>query len=678
MADVVGSDEGAEAAGTDPEQAGQSDGAATARAGDGDGAEVEAGDAGSESGGGESGGGDTPANEAGDGAETDGAEAGTEAGSDADGDPEGDEEAGSDEVAAAEPSAEAALDEGSQDAGSAIPDGDDAAEETGAAEEQAAETGESAESEVTAEVVTEVEAEVVAEVEAEVVTEVAVEAVTVVEVTEVEAEVPPAPAEEVVAVEAVEAVEETAAVAVVDESVASVVAVASAAPAPAPAPAPVPTPVRSGDAAGRPLPLGLDRRKALLVGGAVVVVGGVVAAFAASGGGSSSTASGKTGAGSLGGKPASPSAAPVPAARISTVPADGATGVDPSKAITVQVNGGTIDSVTLSGQDQTNGTLSTDRSSWTSANVLSVDSHYELTVTAKNSAGKNTTSTVSFRTLSPSATFGVSEVVPPRGSTVGVGQPIRVTFSNYVPAEYKASLEKACVVNTSPPVAGAWYWVSNSTDGAVVDWRPETFWPVNTKVTVNFSLNGVRLGEHQFGVEDYKPHEFTISDRDLRLIVDKDEFRATCYENGKVIKTFPIDTGMTTEETFVTYTGTMSVLGKGNPVEMKGNYGPGDTYDDFVNWATQITWSGTYVHAAEWDTEIGHANDDSHGCVHCRAEDAEWFYNRVISGDVVTINGKRTRPVAVGNGICTFTLDWKSVLKGSAYGPTLNGKPVSA
>jgi lipoprotein-anchoring transpeptidase ErfK/SrfK len=135
---------------------------------------------------------------------------------------------------------------------------------------------------------------------------------------------------------------------------------------------------------------------------------------------------------------------------------------------------------------------------------------------------------------------------------------------------------------------------------------------------------------------------------------------------------------VTTAETFVTYTGTMAVLGKGNPVEMKGNYGPGDTYDDFVNWATQITWSGTYVHAAPWDGEIGHANDDSHGCVHCRTADAEWYYGKVITGDVVTISGSRARAVAVSNGICTFTLDWATLLKGSAYGATINGRPVSA
>jgi lipoprotein-anchoring transpeptidase ErfK/SrfK len=538
---------------------------------------------------------------------------------------------------------------GAEDAGEAEqPVADTPAEEPAAAAEAAAEEPVEAAAEPAAEAVTEPDAEPAAET-AEPVAEVAAEPIA--EPAAEAAEPPEAPSGDA------------------QEPVVVAAAVAAA-----------PT-----SAAGGHL---LDRRKALLIGGAgVLVIGGAVAAFAASGSGSSNSAAsqhdGSTGvAGTTAGKsaPASASAAPTVALpTITSVPADGASGVDPSKPITVRVLNGTIDEVSFSGQGQTSGTLSSDGSSWTSSGVLSIDTGYELTVTAKNSAGKTATSTVSFHTLEPSLTFGVSSVVPPRGSTVGVGQPIRVTFSNYVPTEYQAALEKACVVTTNPPVAGAWYWVSNDEDGgAVVDWRPENFWAVNTKVSIAFNLDGVRLGEHQYGTENYRPtHDFTISSRDLRLVVDKDTFKATCYQDGKVIRSWPISTGMTTAETFVTYTGTMAVLGKGNPVEMKGNYGPGDTYDELVNWATQVTWSGTYVHAAPWDPDLGHANDDSHGCIHCPTADAEWFYGRVIDGDVVTVTGSRQRTVAVDNGICTFTLDWSDVVKGSAYGPTLNGAPVS-
>ena len=423
--------------------------------------------------------------------------------------------------------------------------------------------------------------------------------------------------------------------------------------------------VRSDDPSGRPSspPTGGGPIRALAGRRAILRVGGAAAAT--------------IGAVAAGIALVPRRGASVPPPTVSTVPVNGASGIDPSKPVTVHVSGGEIASVQLSGQPAA-GTLSSDRHTWVFDGGLGVNTDYRLTVNTLNSLSTETTVTTSFRTLTPTATLGITSVAPPRGATVGVGQPIRVTLTGSVPDAYKAAFEKACVVSTNPPVTGAWYWVSNDSNGAVVDWRPETFWATGTQVSIAFNLNGVHLGDQRYGAENYAAHAFTISDRDLRLVIDKDSYRATCYENGQVIRTFPIDTGITSSETFVTYTGTMAVLGKGNPVEMKGNYGGGDVYDDFVNWATQITWSGTYVHAAPWDPDIGSANDDSHGCIHCRTEDAQWFYGKNIAGDVVTITGSRSRPVAVDDGICTFTIDWPTVVAGSAYGPTRNGKPVSA
>jgi lipoprotein-anchoring transpeptidase ErfK/SrfK len=363
-----------------------------------------------------------------------------------------------------------------------------------------------------------------------------------------------------------------------------------------------------------------------------------------------------------------------PPATVTTVPADGAAGVDPSVPVTVTATNGTVTSVQLSGGSagaETSGTLSGSSSTWTSNGTLDIDTSYQLQVQVTGKDGKTVTTTSNFSTLKPTAELGVDTMWPDDGSTVGVGQPIRVQFTNYVPQEYRADVEKACIVTTSPAVQGAWYWAADD----IMDWRPQNFWAVNSKVSVALNLEGVRAGETQFGVKDHSLN-FTIRDTDLRLLVDAKAFKATCYVNGSDVRSWPIDTGKA-GETFITWQGIFAVLGKGNPVEMKGNYGPGDTYDDFVNWATQITWSGTYVHAAPWDGDIGYANDDSHGCVHCHTEDAEWFYNIVQDGDVVTIDGSLKRPVAVDNGICTFTLDWAQVVAGSAYGPTLNGTPVS-
>lgn len=448
-------------------------------------------------------------------------------------------------------------------------------------------------------------------------------------------------------------------------------------PEPLPAAQPEPQSAAYAEPTSSNLASRLPRRGVIVAGGALALaaIGGIAAAVASSGGGSKSNAAsgGSGGVNTAGNTPiAAPSPSPsptFPAPTFTTVPANGAANVDPSKPVTVTVADGTITSVQLSGGQETSGTLSGDKSTWTSNGALSVSTSYQLQVQAAGQDGTNVSKTVSFSTLKPSATLGVLEMWPGDGSSVGVGQPIRVQFTNYVPQAYKADVEKACVVTMTPAVPGAWHWVAADT----MDWRPEAFWATGTKVSVAFNLAGVRAGTHQFFVKNHSM-DFNIRDTDLRLIVDAKAYKATAYENGRVVRTFPIDTG-SDDPRFITWSGTFAVLGKGNPVEMKGDYGNGDKYDELVSWATQITYSGTYVHAAPWDGQIGEVNS-SHGCIHCRTVDATWFYNLAHVGDVVQVTGTN-KPVDVTNGFGDYTSSWSEWLAGSAYGATQGGTPVS-
>lgn len=418
----------------------------------------------------------------------------------------------------------------------------------------------------------------------------------------------------------------------------------------------------------------IPRRSLIIAGGLVTVgaVGGIAAAVASSGGSGSKQL--PTAGGAPNGAPAtsaSPSPSPTyPPVAFTTVPANGAANVDPSQPITVTVANGTISSVELSGGQTTSGTLSDDKSTWTSNGTLALSTSYTLQIQATGKDGKNVGSSASFTTLKPTATLGVLEMWPGDGMSVGVGQPIRVQFTNYVPTEYRAAVEKACVVTTTPAVAGAWYWVQQD----MMDWRPQDYWQTGTQVSVALNLAGVKAGTHQYGAKNHTL-DFTIRGTDLRLVVDTKAFRATCYQNGQVIRTFSIDTGMN-DPRFVTWSGTLAVLGKGNPVEMKGDYGNGDKYDELVNWATQITYSGTYVHAAPWDGEIGHVNS-SHGCIHASTTDATWFYNLAHVGDVVQVSGTN-KNVSLTNGFGDFGVSWSSWIAGSAYGATIGGRPTNA
>jgi len=449
------------------------------------------------------------------------------------------------------------------------------------------------------------------------------------------------------------------------------------------APPPAPQPPYEPDPAGKPaaafggaseLLARIPRRSLIIAGGLIAVgaAGGIAAAMAGSGGSGSKQLPAADGSPN-GAAPASPSPSPSPTyppVSFTTVPANGAANVDPSQPITVTVANGTISSVELSGGQTTSGTLSDDKTTWTSNGTLALSTSYTLQIQAAGKDGKNAGSTASFSTLKPTATLGVLEMWPGDGVSVGVGQPIRVQFTNYVPKEYRAAVEKACAVTTTPAVAGAWYWVQED----MMDWRPQDFWQAGTQVSVALNLAGVRAGTHQYGTKNHTL-DFTIRGTDLRLVVDTKAYRATCYQNGQVIRTFAIDTGMN-DPRFVTWTGTLAVLGKGNPVEMKGDYGNGDKYDELVNWATQITYSGTYVHAAPWDGEIGHVNS-SHGCIHASTTDATWFYNLAHTGDVVQVTGTN-KNVSLTNGFGDFGVSWSSWLSGSAYGATIGGKPTNA
>ena len=64
-----------------------------------------------------------------------------------------------------------------------------------------------------------------------------------------------------------------------------------------------------------------------------------------------------------------------------------------------------------------------------------------------------------------------------------------------------------------------------------------------------------------------------------------------------------------------------------------------DGYRLEVDWATQMSYSGIYVHSAPWSVGAqGNANT-SHGCLNVSPENAKWFYNNTKRGDVVEVQG---------------------------------------
>jgi lipoprotein-anchoring transpeptidase ErfK/SrfK len=255
--------------------------------------------------------------------------------------------------------------------------------------------------------------------------------------------------------------------------------------------------------------------------------------------------------------------------------------------------------------------------------------------------------------------------ITPAGGTVGVAMPISVVFTDAVAPSARAAIERHLKVTASRPVTGAWHWFSDRR----VDWRPEKYWPVGTKVTLDAELTGVGDGHGRQGVRAYR-HTFTVG-TDFESFVSVPGHTMRITQNGKLVRTLPIDAG---SRTFPSWDGTMAVIDKQRWVLMTScsvgitcdpknpNY-----YSLKLPWDVHLTFSGTYVHYSTGDPHPGHGQG-SHGCVHLSYADAEWYFNNVKQGDPVTITGSPRGKAAGDNGYADFDLTWSQWLAGSATG----------
>ncbi|WP_323746028.1 Ig-like domain-containing protein [Catenulispora pinisilvae] len=201
-------------------------------------------------------------------------------------------------------------------------------------------------------------------------------------------------------------------------------------------------------------------------------------------------------AGGTGTTATTPSAPATPLV-LSAKPADGAANVDPAQGIQISAAGGKIESVSAQDAqgDKVAGALAADGSSWASTGTLAISSSYTVTGKALDSTGAEKDISDKFTTLTPQKRLGLHSYFPDDGMTVGVGQPVSVTFTNPPNEKDRANVEKAMVVTTTPHVDGAWSWIT----ATQVDWRPQSFWASGTKVQVAMNLNGVKAGDITYG-----------------------------------------------------------------------------------------------------------------------------------------------------------------------------------
>ncbi|MFE5913698.1 Ig-like domain-containing protein [Streptomyces wedmorensis] len=356
-------------------------------------------------------------------------------------------------------------------------------------------------------------------------------------------------------------------------------------------------------------------------------------------------------------------------------PADG-TKADPEKPLEITAKGddGRITDVTATDASGRHlaGELTADGQRWRSTVALAAGARYTVRVATEDDDGAPGARTFTFETAP--AKRGLTATFGPQAGTYGVGQPITADLSLPVKdPKARAVVERALKVRSTPAVEGAWYWV----DDKKLHFRPKEYWPAGALVTVTGNLDGLKVGDKLYGGAS-KPLKLTIGDR-IEAIADAGSHYMTVKRNGEVINTIPVTTG---KPGFSTRNGVKVILGKEYYVRMRGTSigiaeGSSESYDLPVYYATRVTWSGEYVHAAPWSVGSQGVANVSHGCVGMSTGNAAWFYETVRPGDIVrVVNSIGQTMDTFGNGFGDWNLSWDKWREGSALVEAA-GSPVA-
>lgn len=299
----------------------------------------------------------------------------------------------------------------------------------------------------------------------------------------------------------------------------------------------------------------------------------------------------------------------------------------------------------------------TSKSSWRLTEPLGYGRTY--TLTARDSEGQTVEST--FTTVTP--TYKAEVYVSPDGAEVGVGQTVNIQFDTAIADEYKEEAERTVTVTADPPAEGAFYWVNQSQ----LRWRPKEHWQSGTKVHVEAKPFGHRLGKSTWGGDNAQA-EFTIGDEVISY-VDNNTKIMTVTKNGETIKTMPVSMGRDGGR-WSTPPGTY-IIGDKNPSmimdsETFGLSHEKGGYRTKVNYATQMSYSGIYVHAAPWSVWAQGNTNTSHGCINVSTENAKWFQEFVKRGDLVVVTNTTGETLSPYDGLGDWNFDWATISKDSS------------
>jgi lipoprotein-anchoring transpeptidase ErfK/SrfK len=124
-------------------------------------------------------------------------------------------------------------------------------------------------------------------------------------------------------------------------------------------------------------------------------------------------------------------------------------------------------------------------------------------------------------------------------------------------------------------------------------------------------------------------------------LADDPSHQLTIWHNGTVVRTMPISMGRKGDET---PNGTYYTMEKHRSMIMSSaTYGvPVDSkngYSTYVEYATRMSWSGIFIHAAPWSVKQQGVSDVSHGCINLSPSNAKYVYDNFPEGTPIVVQG---------------------------------------
>lgn len=301
--------------------------------------------------------------------------------------------------------------------------------------------------------------------------------------------------------------------------------------------------------------------------------------------------------------------------------------------LTFSVTHGSIVSLTATGPEGAiDGVLS--RHGWVSTTALVPDSRYVLRAEVQGADGQ--TGTIDRVASTAPAAVQLRARFAPDGGTFGVGQPLVVRFDHAILGEQaRQAVLSRLRVTTTPAVEGSWRFFSSTE----AHYRPATFWRPGTQVRAMATLAGLRLpGTDTWGADAATLGGFDIG-RSMISVVDLDRKLMTVRLDGEVVKIMKISAG---REKYPTKGGVHIVLSRhatylfnsttvGIPITSP------DGYYQRLPYAVRISNGGAFVHAQPATVDYQGVRNVSHGCINASTEDARWFYDNSLLGDVVDV-----------------------------------------